>query len=95
MWRPEKVTLHLGLAHQNGPLVACLYRDSTPEGWDYMEKPCFDGTLACGTLWVKDLKGPLAGQPLTALVALFHSHDVYVSVSTPCHCDGEIRGQIW
>jgi hypothetical protein len=94
---PTSAQIHMGLAHQDGPVVATLYcgDEPTPWTWSQVWDPSGYRILAHGTIRARDLRGPLAGQPITALLALFHSHDAYVNVHTPWHCDGAIRGQIW
>ena len=42
----------------------------------------FQGTITAGIL-----KGPLAGQPLAALTALFKAGNAYVSPKLPCTSD--------
>ena len=88
--------IHLGLPNQNGPVVANLFTGTMPEG--YMDNMWpgnqYYGALAQGTITAKDLVGPLAGKPLTCLLALLHSNDAYVNVHTKAMPDGEIRGQI-
>jgi hypothetical protein len=53
-----------------------------------------DGVLARGTITEADLVGPLAGQPLSALVEAIRSGNAYVNVHTVDHPAGEIRGQL-
>ena len=50
--------------------------------------------LRCeGELTVADLQGPLAGQPLSALVALLAAGQTYTNVHTQRYPGGEVRGQ--
>jgi hypothetical protein len=91
--------IHLGPAGVNGPVVAFLAGPLAPgEGR-------FDGVLAEGTITAANLVGPLAGQPLSALVAEMDAGNTYVNVHTndgvaPTGTGpgdlpaGEIRGQI-
>ena len=50
--------------------------------------------LRCeGELTAADLRGPLAGQPLSALVALIAAGQTYTNVHTERYPGGEVRGQ--
>jgi hypothetical protein len=64
-----------------------------------------NGRLARGTLTAADLEGPLAGQPLSALIDQIEMGLIYINVHTDDgtgaantgpgdFADGEIRGQI-
>lgn len=92
--------IHVGPAGANGPVVAFLYGAVPPGGGRH------DGVLATGTITAADLVGPLAGQPLAALLDQIHAGNTYVNVHTndgvpPTNegpgdfPGGEIRGQIW
>lgn len=86
----ENVTaahIHAGKKGKEGPVAVVLYAGPKKEG-------AFSGTLASGEITAKDLKGSLAGKPLSALVAMIRSGDAYVNVHTTQHAPGEIRGQI-
>jgi CHRD domain-containing protein len=91
--------IHLAPAGQNGPIVAFLYGPVGPGGGRT------DGVLATGTLTAASLVGPLAGQPLSALIAAMRAGNTYVNVHTNDGVDppntgpgdipgGEIRAQI-
>jgi hypothetical protein len=91
--------IHLGSAGENGPVVAFLFGPAAPGGGKT------SGVIATGTITAADLVGPLAGQPLSALVDFIESGDAYVNVHTndgvaPVLNEpgdlpgGEIRGQI-
>jgi CHRD domain len=50
--------------------------------------------LRCeGELTAAHLRGPLAGQPLSALVALLAAGQTYTNVHTTRHPGGEVRSQ--
>jgi hypothetical protein len=91
--------LHIGPAGQNGSVVAFLFGSVPPGGGR------FDGVLATGSITAANLVGPLAGQPLSALIDAIEAGNAYVNVHTNDGVDptntgpgdfpgGEIRGQI-
>ncbi len=91
--------IHVGAANVNGPVVAFLAGPFPPAGGRS------DGVLAKGTITAASLRGPLAGQPLSALIAEMRAGNTYVNVHTdngvaPPNTGpgdfpgGEIRGQI-
>jgi hypothetical protein len=91
--------IHLGAAGVNGPVVAFLAGPFPAAGGRT------DGVLAEGTITAANLVGPLAGQPLSALIEAMESGNAYVNVHTddgiaPTNTGagdfpgGEIRGQI-
>lgn len=91
--------IHLGAPGANGPVVAFLF-GSVPAGGGPS-----DGRLASGSISAANLVGPLAGQPLSALIAAMVAGNTYVNAHTndgvaPTGTGpgdlpgGEIRGQI-
>ncbi|MGH2674045.1 MAG: CHRD domain-containing protein [Actinomycetota bacterium] len=91
--------IHVGAAGTNGPVVAFLFGAVPPGGGRT------DGVLATGTITDEDLVGPLAGQPLSALVEEIEAGNAYVNVHTDDGVGdantgpgdlpgGEIRGQL-
>lgn len=91
--------IHLGSSDVNGPVVAFLYGPVAPGGGRT------GGALAEGTITAANLIGPLAGQPLSALIAAIEAGNAYTNVHTndgiaPTNTGagdfpgGEIRGQI-
>jgi hypothetical protein len=90
--------IHLAPAGANGDVVVNLL--PVPPGAGR-----FGGVLAAGTITAADLVGPLAGQPLSALVEAMAAGDTYVNVHTDDGVPppdtgpgdfpgGEIRGQV-
>ena len=91
--------IHLGARGVNGPVVAFLFGPAAPGGGGS------NGVLAEGTITAASLVGPLAGQPLSALLDAMRAGNTYTNVHTndgvnPTNTGpgdfpgGEIRGQI-
>ena len=91
--------IHIGSPTVNGPVVVFLY-GLVPSGGGR-----HDGVLSEGTFTRANLIGPLAGQPLSALLAQIAAGNAYVNVHTndgvaPTNTGpgdfpgGEVRGQI-
>ncbi|MBI5669589.1 MAG: CHRD domain-containing protein [Chloroflexi bacterium] len=102
--------IHLAPAGVNGPIAVWLYPEvafplpatTPPDSWIPGR---FNGLLARGVITAADLTGPLAGQPLSALIAQLEAGNAYVNVHTndfvaPPNTGpgdfpgGEIRGQV-
>jgi hypothetical protein len=69
----------------NAPVVATLYNGGARSG-------CSTGRLSRGNITACDLTGPLAGQPLSALVVALTNCSAVVTVSTCQNPGGEIAG---
>jgi hypothetical protein len=91
--------IHLGSAEVNGPVVAFLY-GSVPPGSGFSKEIVVEGVITGA-----NLVGPLAGQPLSALIAQMEAGNTYVNAHTNDGIDptntgpgdfpgGEVRGQI-
>jgi hypothetical protein len=91
--------IHQGAVGVPGPAVVFLYGNAPAGGGRH------DGVLATGTLTAANLIGPLAGQPLSALIDLIQSGNAYANVHTNDgvgatntgpgdFAAGEIRGQV-
>jgi hypothetical protein len=91
--------IHTGAEGVNGPVVLFLYGNQPPGGGR------LSGVIAEGTATAANLVGPLAGQPLSALITAINSGNAYVNVHTndgvaPTNTGpgdfpgGEIRGQV-
>jgi hypothetical protein len=90
----ENVTqahIHLAPAGVNGPIVVWLYPSAPPA---QLIPGRSQGALAEGTITEAQFVGPLAGQPLSALLDALHNGTAYVNVHTSQYPPGEIRGQI-
>jgi hypothetical protein len=91
--------IHVGAKGVNGPVVLFLFGDAPAGGGR------INGVISQGTGTGANLVGPLAGQPLSALLAAMRAGNTYVNVHTndgvpPTNTGpgdfpgGEIRGQI-
>ena len=81
--------IHVGASDVNGPVVVFLLHPvDAPLGR-------FSGVVAQGTVTASDLVGPLAGHPLSDLVAEMEAGNTYTNAHTVVHPGGEIRGQIF
>lgn len=83
--------LHLGAAGQNGPVIAFLLPgDFDPDSLDARRaRRGFSGEIGNG-----DLVGPLAGDPLDALIAAISAGEVYINIHSEDFPAGAIRGQL-
>ena len=91
--------IHVGPIGSPGPVVVFLYGNAAAGGGRH------NGILAEGEFTAANLVGPLAGQPLSALLAQMDAGNTYVNVHTNDGVPppgtgpgdfpgGEIRGQI-
>jgi hypothetical protein len=90
----ENVTqahIHMAPAGTNGGIVAWLYPSAPPL---QLIPGRSSGTLGEGTIIAANLVGPLAGQPLSALVSAINAGNAYVNVHTSQFPPGEVRGQV-
>jgi len=96
--------IHMATPGVNGPIVVWLY-PSTASTPGPVGSGRHDGILAEGTITAANLTGPLAGQPLSALVSALNDGTAYVNVHTNDGVDGvntgpgdfpggEIRGDV-
>jgi hypothetical protein len=79
--------IHRGPVGVNGPVVANLISAAATT-----QMP--NGIRAEGTITAADLVGPLAGHPLSDLLAEIEAGNAYVNVHTSQNPGGEIRGQL-
>ena len=91
--------IHIGPAGANGPIAVFLFGTVASGGGRH------DGILAEGTFTAADFIGPLANQPMSALLAAMEAGNAYVNVHTNDGVGaqntgpgdfpgGEVRGQI-
>ena len=73
--------IHMAAAGVNGPIVVWLFPSTTPSPGP-PGSGRHDGVLAEGTIRAANFVGPLAGQPLSTLVAALDSGNAYVNVHT-------------
>ena len=96
--------IHRGPAGTNAPIVVWLF-PSTAVSPGPLGAGRLDGVIAEGTITAANFIGPLAGQPMSALLAAISSGNAYVNVHTndgvsPTNTGpgdfpgGEIRGQV-
>jgi hypothetical protein len=84
--------IHIGAAGQNGPVAVWLYPASAPP---VLIPGVVSRMIGSGTITPANFAGgPLAGQPLSALVNALNSGGAYANVHTSQFPGGEIRGQI-
>lgn len=97
--------IHMAAKGVNGPIVVWLFPSVTSRTALVGPTGEHHGLLAKGTFTAADLVGPLAGQPLSALVAAIAAGNTYVNVHTndgvaPANTGpgdfpgGEVRGQL-
>ncbi len=97
--------IHMGPPGVNGPIVVWLYPSTAPVPLVPPTGPIDPGPIAQGTITAANLTGPLAGQPLEALVSALNGDNAYVNLHTndgvaPPNTGpgdfpgGEIRGDI-
>ena len=83
----KKACLHLGKPHEDGEVVAELYKSETPQDEVI-------GDLCHGKLNSYDLKGSLQGKNINDLVTKMEREEAYVNILTEDNPKGKIRGQI-
>lgn len=96
--------IHMGPSTDIGPIVVWLYPSTAPVPGP-LGSGRHDGILAAGTFTAANLVGPLAGHPLSDLIAAIQTGNAYVNVHTNDGQNGtntgpgdfpggEIRGQL-
>ena len=83
--------LHLGWMGHIGSPVVWLYPQGPPPR--LIEGP-FTGVLSEGTITSDDLRGPLRGRPLSVLLGLIKTGEVYINIHSKEHPHGEICGPV-
>ncbi|UYZ61230.1 CHRD domain-containing protein [Hymenobacter latericus] len=77
--------LHLAPRGANGPVVVNLVGRTEPSP---------QGVIAEGVITSASLRGPLLGQPISALLAAIEAGNIYTNVHSDEYPGGEIRGQV-
>jgi hypothetical protein len=96
--------IHRAAAGVNGPIVVWLYPSTAPVAGP-LGGGRIQGVIAEGTITAANFVGPLAGQPISALLALLENGGAYVNAHTndgiaPTNTGpgdfpgGELRGQV-
>ena len=96
--------IHIAAAGVNGPIAVWLYPRTSPPA-NPPGGGRIDGVIATGTFTAANFIGPLANQPMSALVAAIQAANAYVNVHTSVDANnvptgpgdfpgGEIRGQL-
>ena len=96
--------IHRGAAGTNGPIVVWLYPSTAPVAGPFGAGR-IEGVIAEGTIRASNFVGPLAGQPMSALLTLLRTNGAYVNAHTndgvaPTNTGpgdipgGEVRGQV-
>ena len=83
----KKASLHIGKPHEEGEVVAELYKSEAPQDEVI-------GDLCHGKLNSYDLKGPLQGKNINDLVTKMEQEEAYVNILTEDNPKGKIRGQV-
>jgi hypothetical protein len=78
--------IHVGQPGENGPVVLSLFNGPATSFTDF-DLLSFNGATAA------DLVGPMAGHPLSDLVAEMAAGNTYTNAHTTARPGGEIRGQ--
>lgn len=103
----ESVSYRLIIANIENVTMAHIHISEVPGGdgppaiWLYPLAPPaslipgrFQGTLSSGHFMASDFVGPLAGQPMSALITAIEEGRAYVNVHTSDYSGGEIRGDL-
>ncbi len=84
--------IHIGAAGQNGAVAVWLYPAAPPP---VLIPGATSNMIGSGTITPANFAGgPLAGQPLSALINAMNAGNAYANVHTTAFPGGEIRGQI-
>ena len=97
--------IHRGAPGSNGPVIVWLFPSTTPGAPGPLGAGRLDGVIAEGVITTANFTGPLAGQPMSTLLADLAGGTAYVNVHTndgvlPTNTGpgdypgGEIRGAV-
>jgi hypothetical protein len=81
----------IGSNIENAPIVVWLYPSTDPVQGPFGSGR-HDGVLAQGTIAADDFVGPLAGHPMSDLVAALNNGNAYVNIHTNDNVDGVNTG---
>ncbi len=83
--------IHIGATGTNGPVAVWLYPAAPPP---VQIQGRANGVIGTGMITAAGFVGPLARQPMTALITALEAGNAYCNVHTARFGGGEIRGQI-
>jgi len=83
--------IHIGAPGAAGPVAVWLYPAAPPP---VAIPGSYSGLVASGTITAANFVGPLANQPMSALVNAITAGNAYANFHTPAYPAGEIRGVI-
>lgn len=83
--------IHIGAPGAAGPVAVWLYPAAPPP---VLIQESFSGLVSSGTIAPANFVGPLANQPMTALINAINAGNAYANFHTQANPGGEIRGQI-
>lgn len=83
--------IHIGAPGVAGPVAVWLYPAAPPP---VAIPGAFSGLVGSGTITAANFAGPLANQPMSALMNAIAAGTAYANFHTQANPGGEIRGQI-
>jgi hypothetical protein len=83
--------IHIGAPGVAGPVAVWLYPAAPPP---VVIQGSYSGLVGQGTITAANFVGPLANQPMSALINAINAGNAYANFHTQANPGGEIRGQI-
>ena len=83
--------IHIGAPGVAGPVAVWLYPAAPPP---VAIPGAYSGLVGQGTITAANFAGPLANQPMSALINAINAGNAYANFHTQANPGGEIRGQI-